>query len=84
MTQAEIIERKSEYFNTWHYSMRQWKSFDYTILQKMAYVTRPGRDRLTYSDVIIMFDTETSKKDKDTKHFVTEVKSGIKIGRAHV
>ena len=84
MTQAEIIERKSEYFNTWHYSMRQWKAFDYTVLQKMAYVTRPGRDRLTYSDVIIMFDTETSKKDKDTKHFVTEVKSGIKHPANHI
>ncbi len=84
MTQADYIEYKTKYWKSWKYTLRPWNKFDYTNLQKMLYVTRPGKDRLTFNDVLIMFDTETSKKPEETKHFVREVKTRIKHTANHV
>lgn len=45
------------------YAMYHWRDFDYSILSNIMYSKRSGRGQHdTWSDVIIMADTETSKK----------------------
>ena len=47
--------------------MKFWDDFNYELLSNIMYVKRAGRnDNDTYNDCIIMFDTETSKKDPGT------------------
>ena len=44
--------------------MKFWDDFNYELLSNIMYIRRAGRnDNDTYNDCIIMFDTETSKKD---------------------
>ena len=52
------------FFSTWQYSRVYWRDFDYDVL-KHHIMTRKKRGRsesTPYNDVIIMADTETSKK----------------------
>ena len=42
-----------------------YKKFDYSILNNIYYYFRAGREKVTINDVIIMADTETSKKAPD-------------------
>ena len=43
-----------------------YKKFDYKILQMIMYKKKPGMgDKSSYNDIIIMCDTETSKKHPD-------------------
>lgn len=70
MTHKEYYDLKCKRFEKWHYTMRHFKRFNYDILKEFYYEVRPCKDRDTYNDCIIMFDTETSKKvlgsvDKD-------------------
>lgn len=45
------------------YRMTFWKDFDYSILRNIIYRKRAGRgDHSTYNEVVIMGDTETSKR----------------------
>lgn len=46
------------------YSMKYYNSFDYSILDNIMYISRPGKghDGETFNDVIMMLDTETSKE----------------------
>ena len=45
------------------YSFCHYKKFDYDILKYIPYLTTAGRgERISYNDVLIMADTETSKK----------------------
>lgn len=45
------------------YNITHWKDFDYKILSNIIYKKRAGRgSNSTYNDVLIMADTETSKK----------------------
>lgn len=45
------------------YSMTYWENFNYKILSNIMYLYRAGRgSNDSYNDVIIMADTETSKK----------------------
>ncbi len=62
MTVKELEERKAQRFARWHYTMKHYRRFDYDILSEMFYTMRPGKDRSSYNEVIIMGDTETSKK----------------------
>ena len=48
------------------YKMIHYKAFDYNILKCIKYRRKPGRgDKSSYNDIIIMCDTETSKKHPD-------------------
>lgn len=59
--------RKNWLEKHYKYSMCHWSEFDYSILSNIMYRKRAGRGRNnTVNDVIIMFDTETSKKNNGT------------------
>lgn len=48
------------------YIFCHYKKFDYRILRKIWYIyTRGAGEHITYNDVLIMADTETSKKKPD-------------------
>lgn len=50
------------------YKMYHWKDLDYNILSNIMYLRRSGRGQNdSWADVIIMADTETSKKSKTTE-----------------
>lgn len=65
MKRAEYIEKQKLWFDeNWDYEMCHYSEFDYWILRKISYIRRPGpSDNAAYNDVIIMADTETSKKN---------------------
>ena len=45
------------------YKMQYWKEFDFSKLSDIIPIkTRGGHKNITYNDIIIMADTETSKK----------------------
>ena len=47
----------------WQYERTRFNNFDYTILDEIMTIKRPGRGHNdTYNDCIIMIDTETSKE----------------------
>lgn len=55
------------------YKLQYWKEFDFDKLTDFIPVkTRSGRKNITYNDIIIMADTETSKKPlkKEDNHIV--------------
>lgn len=60
------------------YARQVWNTFDYTILKPIMRLNRPGRgEHKSVNDIIIMADTETSKKrvnsiDKDGKYIPVE------------
>lgn len=64
MTRGELLQLRKEYFQKHEYKLQHHKDFNYNLLHKIMYLHRSGRgDNNTYNDVIIMLDTETSKKD---------------------
>ncbi len=55
--------RKNWLERHWSYQIIYWDKFDYNILSNIMYRKRSGRgSNATYNDIIIMADTETSKK----------------------
>lgn len=62
LKELEVIRRKwLDQFLP--YAMTFWKDFDFSILRNIIYRKRAGRgDHSTFNDVIIMGDTETSKR----------------------
>ena len=64
MKKAELYKIREKYFSKyWHYKLIEWDKFNYDKLSNIMYLRRAGRnDNDSYNDVIIMFDTETSKK----------------------
>ena len=47
------------------YSLKYWTKFDYGLLSQIRTVKRPSKkESITYNDVIIMLDTESSKDHK--------------------
>lgn len=49
------------------YSMQHWDDFDYSLFKHIVTKYRSNKSRTSYSDVIIMADTETSKKKDHVK-----------------
>lgn len=49
------------------YSMQHWENFDYSLFKHIVTKYRSNKSRTSYSDVIIMADTETSKKKDHVK-----------------
>lgn len=65
----ELYQIKHDFIKKYvPYSMRYWSEFDYTLLSKTIIShKKAGRgDNGSYNDVIIMCDTETSKKKSNT------------------
>lgn len=64
MTRQALLNKRRAYFHNEHkYICAHWKDFDFDIFDKIMYIARAGRgDNDTYNDVILMFDTETSKE----------------------
>ena len=68
MKRSALYNKRRLYFETEHeYACTYWEDFDFSVFDKIMYITRAGRgDNDTYNDVIIMFDTETSKETPKT------------------
>ena len=64
MTRQALLHLRRSYFQNEHkYTCTHWRDFDFSVFDKIMYITRAGRgDNDTYNDVILMFDTETSKE----------------------
>ena len=66
MTSQELYSIRKQWLEKHHkYSMTFWKDFDYKVLDNIMYHGKAGKRKGTYNDVIMMFDTETSKKPLD-------------------
>ena len=67
MKRKELYKIRQDYLNKHHpYRLIEWDKYDYSILSNIMYRARSGRgSNTTYNDVIIMADTETSKKAKN-------------------
>lgn len=66
------------------YEFVHYKKFDYEKLKYIPYLYTAGQgERTTYNDVIIMIDTETSKKKPDTP-YIEKGKLKYKTGENHV
>ena len=64
VNRRQLYKIRQHYFEKWEYKMCYWDKFKFERLSNIMYVKRAGRnDNDTYNDCIIMFDTETSKKD---------------------
>ena len=61
MTVKELRQEKAKYYKG-KYQLVRWDRYKYRRLKNIMYIRRSGRaDNDTYSDCIIMADTETSK-----------------------
>lgn len=78
ITIKEIEAERAEWFKNNHtYQRIYWKDFNYNILLKIIYrLTQGRRGNITYNNVIIMADTETSKEGQNTTY--KDVKNRIK------
>ena len=64
MNRQQLYNYRKKYWDKWQYSFIFWDRFNYEYLSNIMYIKRAGRNENdTYNDCIIMFDTETSKKD---------------------
>lgn len=58
--------RKAYFKEHWEYEFIPYKNFDYSILENIVYYRQAGRGKNeSFNEAWIMFDTETSKKNKD-------------------
>lgn len=64
MTLQELSKIRRSYLDKYvPYELKHWKDFNYKILDNILYRKKAGKgDNSTYNEVIIMADTETSKK----------------------
>ena len=69
---AELVAKQTEFFSKFPYRMQFYTEFNYAVLRRILWQRRAGRgDNSTYNDILIMADTETSKKpDRDDNHVV--------------
>lgn len=67
MKRSYIYNKRRDFFQNEHkYSLTYYKDFDYKIFDNIMYIKRAGQGHdESYDDVIIMFDTETSKEMPD-------------------
>ena len=63
-----LYRKELEYFRGIDYALLHWEHFDYSILQHIYIRTKSNKQKTSYGDVIIMADTETSKKEGLKKH----------------
>ena len=72
MTQKELEQIRTQWFHDHvQYQMCEWNKWNYEILDKCTWSRRSGRGRNdTWSNAIIMADTETSKKRNSEENHV--------------
>lgn len=85
MRNADVIQKAYKQTIWEHnYQFCHYKQFNYKLLRFIWYLNTAGQgDRTTYNDVIIMADTETSKKKPD-EYNPKAKKQKYKTGRNHV
>lgn len=68
----DLYNIRKRWYSNIPYRFIYWNKFDFTILNNILYKRRPGRgDNLSYNDIFIMADFETSKKvDCENNHIV--------------
>lgn len=67
---GDVIRNNTAYYESLGYHMVPWDSFDYSILDKIRCIKKAGRgSHELYNDVIIMADTETSKKKPNAVYY---------------
>lgn len=73
-TYAEKVTKEYQWLCLNHnYTMSYWEDWDYSILKKVINITkRAGKYSYRVNDVVIMADTETSKKHKNETITVKE------------
>lgn len=66
MTHKELYDFRKGYFQEHHkYGLHYYKNVDFSLLSKICYRKRTGRgSNNSVNEVVIMGDTETSKKDR--------------------
>ena len=67
MTVAELKQIRRKWLDR-HlpYKLTYWRLFNYDVLDNIMYRKKGGRgSNETYNDIIIMFDTETSKQSQN-------------------
>lgn len=75
MTKGEYLQICEDKIQNCKYQMRYYKGWNYNILKYIPYEKRRrGREWYNYSDIIIMFDTETSKSAKNIVEYKNIVK----------
>lgn len=74
MTLKELSTIRRKYFDEYHpYKLVYWSNYDYKVLDNILYRKKAGRgENTTYNDVIIMCDTETSKKHENTTYIAPD------------
>lgn len=60
----KLLDQYRQSIQQIEYCFEFWTDYDYSILSKIRTVRSAGRSNKTYNDIIIMGDTESSKKDK--------------------
>lgn len=73
MNTREYLRAQRKIIERYPYKLTYWKGFDFSALPDLIQVkAKGGRKGITYNDIIIMADTETSKKplQKDDNHIV--------------
>ena len=73
MLKKELEAKRSDWISEHtRYKLIQWQRFNYKILNNIMYSQKPGKGKenacRSYSDAIIMADSETSKKYKKKKY----------------
>lgn len=67
---GNIIKDNTAFYESQGYQMVPWDSFDYTLLGKIRSIKKAGRgSHELYNDVVIMADTETSKKKQNAIYY---------------
>ena len=91
VTQSELYAIRQDWMhNNIPYQFCHHNLFRYEILDNIMFLRRPGRRRKnqkkskTYNDVIIMFDTETSRKKLSVSQQINKLPSGLKARENHV
>lgn len=74
MILKELSKVRKKYLDTYYpYQLLYWDKFNYKILSNILYQKKAGRgENQTVNDIIIMCDTETSKKHDNTTFIATD------------
>ena len=68
--QKRLQDRQKEKIRKIEYQYIKWDKYDYSILNNILDKNTSGKGRhRNYNDAFIMFDTETSKKEKKAPGF---------------
>lgn len=86
MNAKELYLLREDYLHkNLEYQCVHYSEWNYEILNNIMYLKRPGRsNNQTYNDVIIMCDTETSRKKVVSSKQVSKLPSGLKARENHV